>query len=175
MRLALLILVLLIGRSGFAKEKLPSLCKATETEIFNCQLKGKTLSLCGAGDLSKQPGTMQYRFGTSQKIELEYPDAPAPPSGHFWSSTAMYSGGGEARIHFQHAAFDYILFESTIRTAFGADGRHDPEFDAGLIIKAQGKIISLRRCSNDASILQSSIEAIPAEEFDYDLNADIHR
>lgn len=169
MRLPLILLAFLFSFTCNAAEKTSSLCKATETEIFNCQLKGKTLSLCGAGDLSKQSGTIQYRFGTPQKLELEYPNVPISPVGHFWSSTAAYSGGGESRIHFKNGTFDYILFENTIRTAFGADGLHNPEFNAGLVTKQNGKIISIRRCSNDAQILQPTVKLIPEEGFDYEV------
>jgi hypothetical protein len=169
MRLPLILLAILFSSACNAAEKIPSLCKNTETEIFNCQLKAKTLSVCSAGDLSKQSGAIQYRFGTLKKLELEYPNVPTPPVDHFWSSTAAYSGGGESRIHFKNGAFDYILFENTIRTGFGADGLHHPEFNAGLVTKQNGKILSIRRCSNDAQILQPALKFIPEEEFDYDV------
>lgn len=166
---SVLALMILLSLSCDAAEKAPSLCKKNETEIFNCQLKEKTLSLCGIGDLSKQSAALQYRFGTSTKSELVYPNASTPIEGHFWSSTAAYSGGGESRIHFKNGKFDYILFENTIRTSFGADGLHNPEFNAGIVTKENGKIASIRRCSNDAQILQSSLKFIPEEEFDYDV------
>lgn len=169
MRLLLIPLALLFSFACNAADKIPSLCKNTEKEVFNCQLKSKTLSLCSAGGLSKQSGTIQYRFGTLRKLELEYPNTPASPVGHFWSSAAAYSGGGESRIHFKSGTFDYILFENTIRTGFGDDGLHYPEFNAGLVTKQNGKILSIRRCSNDAQILQSTLKLISEEEFDYEV------
>jgi hypothetical protein len=160
---------ILFSLNSVAAEKTPSLCQKPETEIFNCQLKGKTLSLCGSSDFSKQSGTIQYRFGTLKTIELNYPENPEPPTGKFWSSVADYSGGGESRIHFKNGGYDYIVFENTIRTSFTPDNRHNPVFNAGLVTKQGAKILSIRRCSNDAQILQPVLKFIPEEEFDYDV------
>jgi len=160
----ILIFLLLACPSSYAADKLSSLCDKNEIEVFNCKLKNKTLSLCGASNL-KQVNEFKYRFGTSKKLELIYPNAQT--RGQFWSSSTMYSGGGESRVHFKNGAIDYILFENTIRTGFG-DGPNNPEFNAGIVTKENGKITSIRHCSNDAQILQSSLKHMPEEKFDYD-------
>lgn len=162
---SILIFMLLASSSSYAADKVSSLCGKSEIEVFNCKLKNKTLSLCGVGNL-KQGSEFQYRFGTSKKLELIYPNAKT--QGQFWSSRTTYSGGGESRVHFNNGAFDYILFENTIRTGFG-DGPNDPEFNAGIVTKENGKITSIRHCSNDAQILQSSLKHMPEEKFDYDV------
>ena|SRR5947209_3896989 len=52
-----------------------TLCNANEDVIFNCEVagKGKVVSLCGSKQFDRQQGYLQYRFGKSGAIELEYP------------------------------------------------------------------------------------------------------
>ncbi|HEX3635693.1 MAG TPA: hypothetical protein VHV99_09430 [Paraburkholderia sp.] len=54
-----------------------SLCSADETVFFSCAVKNgeKVVSLCGTKGLSRNQGYLQYRFGRSSHIELEYPKA----------------------------------------------------------------------------------------------------
>ena len=52
-----------------------SLCNANEQVLFNCQIAGKAsiVSVCGSSNLSKSAGYLQYRYGTSSKLDLEFP------------------------------------------------------------------------------------------------------
>lgn len=63
----------------------PTHCKSHERVIFSCPFNsGKTVSLCASSDLSKDTGTLQYRFGRiGRKPELSYPQAAGHPSAHF--------------------------------------------------------------------------------------------
>jgi len=98
------------------------------------------------------------------KVELNYPETPQPAQGHFHFSRTAYSGGGAIHIRFTNSGYEYILFDSTIRTGFGS-GPNNPEFSAGVITRYRGKT-SIRKCSDDASISSEALEAIPAEEFE---------
>jgi hypothetical protein len=141
-----------------------SLCNANETAVFQCRMKDKLVSRCASRDFSGSNGTLQYRFGLPDKVELNYPQTPQPAQGHFHFSRTAYSGGGATHIRFTNLDYEYILFERTIRTGFGS-GPNNPEFSAGVITRHSGET-STRKCSDDASINAEALEAIPAEEFE---------
>lgn len=54
--------------------KVTSLCARDEKIIWSCETtKRKIVSICSSGQLDKQNGYLQYRFGLPGHIELEYP------------------------------------------------------------------------------------------------------
>lgn len=56
-----------------------TLCKSNEDIYFNAKLENrKYVSLCGAGHRSPSTGYVKYRYGTSDKVELEYPKVQKP-------------------------------------------------------------------------------------------------
>ncbi|WP_432240883.1 hypothetical protein [Herbaspirillum robiniae] len=145
----------------------PTMCKPGEQEIFSCTTKAKkTASLCASPDFSAKGGTLQYRFGTPARTELQYPDTPQPAAGKFFFSSTMYSGGGEAHIRFSNGGYDYILFDRTVRTNFKGP-TNDPQFSSGIVVRGpKGSKPSTRSCANDASIRSAAYEALPTEDFD---------
>ncbi|HEY0320714.1 MAG TPA: hypothetical protein VGC66_07175 [Pyrinomonadaceae bacterium] len=52
-----------------------SLCTATEQVVWSCVMvkDRKLVSVCSSKDLDKSGGYVQYRFGQSGKVELEFP------------------------------------------------------------------------------------------------------
>ena len=66
-----------------------------------------------------------------------------------------------------NADYEYVLFDSTVRTNFGGSGKNDPKFDASVLIFHQGKMVSLRHYANDAAIQAIAYEQIPREEYRY--------
>ena len=164
-RMALVVLVLILGTNHCLAKTPTSLCTKSELEVFNCKFKAKSLSLCGTADNKTLSSTIQYRFGLHNKVELAYPKIAKEPSGSFWFSSTGYSGGGEQRVHFRNHQYDYILFDRTIRTGFG-NGPNNPEFSSGLIIKKLGKITSIQKCSNNTQLNIPNGMMIPEEEFD---------
>lgn len=67
--------LLSIGTAAYASEAYPSHCSNDEKIVFNCKIRNssKILSLCASRDLSDTSGHLQYRFGSSDKVELEFP------------------------------------------------------------------------------------------------------
>ena len=66
-----------IGKSTTAAEKFKAnLCRANENIIFHCDLKEgrKIISVCASADLSVATGYLQFRLGTQEKIEMQFPD-----------------------------------------------------------------------------------------------------
>lgn len=144
-----------------------SLCQPAEKRIFDCAIGDKRLSVCGSGNLGPKAGTVQYRFGSVDKPELLYPPRPAAPKGVFWSSHTMYSGGGEFRIRFRNGSHEFLVFDSSTRTGFGATG-NKTVFTSGVVVKQNGKTLAVRKCTGDAFLDSELLDFLPEEDFDYD-------
>lgn len=72
----LLVLLLFAAKPAMAAGLQPgTLCQTGERVIFSCPVKNgnRLLSLCGSKVLTEKSGYLQYRFGQSGKIELEFP------------------------------------------------------------------------------------------------------
>lgn len=159
----------LLAHTAWAGEPL-YLCKANEELIFGCAIKDKLISLCASKEFSKTTGYTQYRFGKPDKIELAYPSSPKPPEGVFFLANTGYSGGGASIIRFNNAGYEYLIFDSTVRTNFAAGEPNNPEFKAGIVTRHNGKITSTRLCTdNTASIGAAAFEVFDREDFDYEV------
>lgn len=69
-------LALTAANIGCAESSQPgTLCRDNERTVFSCPLdsSAKLVSLCGSRDLAKGSGSLQYRFGRSGEVELEFP------------------------------------------------------------------------------------------------------
>ena len=71
------LLLTFVTDAALAAAPPPTLCKQGEKEVFSCTTKArKTASLCASPDFSAKGGTLQYRYGSPAKLELQYPDTP---------------------------------------------------------------------------------------------------
>lgn len=154
-------LVCMVASAAAPEEKF--LCLKQEQVVFGCNLGKKVVSLCASNHSSAW--NFQYRFGAPSHLELQFPDIPSPAKDHFWFSSTAFSGGGSAHIRFVNAGYEYVLFDSTVRTNFGESGRHDPKFNAGIVVLQEGKTVSKRYCTNDASIHAAAYEQMLREEY----------
>lgn len=155
---------IMIG-SGIAVAAPPqekSLCRKDERVVFACNLGKKMVSLCASGGGSAK---YQYRAGTSQHLELQFPETLSRAEGHFWFSSRPFAGGGSAHIRFKNADYEYILFDYTVRTGFDPNGLNNPQFGSGVAVLQGGNVISMRTCKNDASINSLAYDEMPKEEY----------
>ena len=151
--------------SGANKPLENSLCNSNEEIIFACLTEKKTASLC----LRRHDGNIhiKYKYGTSRKIELSYPENEEGSTEKFKLSTTPYPGGGENRIRFTIGKHDYYLYDIT-KTESDESGQY-PEFKSGLfVLKNNAKVFS-QSCRNDASITAPAFEILKEEEFKHDL------
>jgi hypothetical protein len=168
-RISVLPLIVVMGVSA-APQKGPALvhrglCRAGEAMIFSCQAGQKFVSICASGN-GKQGA--QYRMGTAKRVELVYPDK-GDPQGGLTQTNVAFSGGGEEQISFSKGGYRYVIFSATIRTSFRPDGRHDPQFTSGVIVKKGARIVSERMCTKpyDAPIdLDAAQAALPQGQFE---------
>ncbi len=111
-----------------------SLCEVSETILFTCQVKTKTVSICGQGQ-----GRAIYRFGRPGRVELKATDLHLASQG--------FSGGGETQVYADTPTHRYIVYYMMVRTGFGADGHNDPKEMTGLVVQSEGQTISSRECA----------------------------
>ena len=67
--------LVLLAPNVFSQEK--TLCNPDEKVVFSCQIpkNKKFASLCASKDANISKGYVQYRFGKSEKIEMQFPEA----------------------------------------------------------------------------------------------------
>ncbi len=112
----------------------PSICRPSETVLFSCAIKTKTVSICG----QKQQDRAVYRFGRRGHVELETADL------HFASTG--FSGGGEEQVLADTPTHRYVVYTGIYRTNYEDDGRHDPKEESGLFVQRGGQTISSQLC-----------------------------
>lgn len=100
----------------------PSLCQAGEVAIFSCAIGGKIASLCASPDIGPGQGSLAYRFGRKDAIELTHPDKPVPPDQAF--STAVVGDAGFAGdiVRFSRGETRYTLYSIIVRGQGERDG-----------------------------------------------------
>ena len=138
MRRALVIAMLAFAPAAAAQSPAPTLCAADEQVIFSCATTRRhIISLCAAGPLTKTGGTLQYRYGsTERELELVWPTPVAHPTGYFVSGTVTYPGGGGAYIKFTHERDAYAVY-----TGIGRGWEK-----AGLLVTRTGRLIGSQPC-----------------------------
>lgn len=140
---------------GANSEKMPSyLCKPDEQVVFGCHSKDKMISLCASPETSN--GYLQYRFGTPDKIELEYPTQRTSLKGNFFHSFEPYSGGYSKRVRFENGKVQYIVFEDMISTGPASSTK---EMHYGVGILMPGKKATSRLCDGSGKESDGNTES----------------
>ncbi|MEN9689048.1 MAG: hypothetical protein RI998_1045 [Pseudomonadota bacterium] len=94
-----------------------TLCAAEEMNLFSCDIGKKVLSVCGSKDLSAEQGWMEYRFGTSEKLEMVYPEKRAHPQKTF-KANRLYSSVEQSLIQelqFKKSNTTYTVYTQEIK------------------------------------------------------------
>jgi len=123
-----------------------SLCTAREAVFFSCPIGTRQVAVCGSKSGAR------YRYGSPSRIELEVATVTSVSRG--------FAGGDETQITASHGDYSYTVFDRTLRTSFDADGRHDPAFSSGLIVRRGGRTISARRCNDEPIMTSDPTEGI---------------
>lgn len=124
------------------------LCRADERALFSCRAEGKVIALCASTDVSHESGYVQFRFGTPQDLQVEFPSARVPPVGNFTVSSTAHAGGGEARVRFRNDGVTYYIYERTIRSTPSRISEGD--FEAGIAIDFGARGVAWTQCSPDS-------------------------
>ena len=147
------------GKARLRAGAAASLCKPAEDVLFQCRIGRRTAALCaGAGPEGR---FVQYRFGRPGAVELAFPERGS--TGLSWARTG-WSGGGELQVHVHTGRHLYDLYSRTVRTGFGREGNR-PDFQAGLAVVRDRRILSDRRCTNADDFAASPDALLPEGEF----------
>jgi hypothetical protein len=105
-----LLLLLLVPRHGHAAQPpTGSLCHAQEASYFSCETnRHKTISLCGV-----LPASLQYRYGSAARMELQFPDAAAQGTEQLRYAHYSRFQTDRAEVTFSLADADYAVFDYT--------------------------------------------------------------
>ncbi|MCA8016932.1 hypothetical protein [Burkholderia metallica] len=144
----------IMGLVSVAAAHAEGLCSREETAVFNCELKASVSSLCQ----SIENGSLIYRNGVGEKINLQISDKKNNRNVFFLSNT-LYSGGGEAHIRFSRMGYTYYLYDKVIKVDDG------PETFAGIVVYKKNKKIHSLACNNNASIRASAYQSISREKY----------
>lgn len=94
-----------------------TLCNNLENIVLSCQIGKKNLSLCSSTELDDSKGWLQYRYGTAEKVELEFPKENSHPKSHF-KFNRIYSAAEGALIgelRFKNGKTDYTVYREDIK------------------------------------------------------------
>jgi len=144
----------IMGLVSVAAAHAEGLCSTEEAAVFNCELKASVSSLCQ----STENGSLIYRNGVGEKINLQISDKKNKRNVFFLSNTP-YSGGGETHIRFSRMGYTYYLYDKVIKVDDG------PETFAGIVVYKKNKKIYSLACNNNASIRASAYQSISREKY----------
>jgi len=100
------------SHSTAASPPITTLCAKGEKVVFSCSFNtsGKIVSLCSSQKLTKTAGYIQYRFGTTSKVELEYPNQRVETQKAFEYSHYFRYQVDRIGISFSTNGYTYNLF-----------------------------------------------------------------
>jgi hypothetical protein len=89
-----------------------SLCSKTEQTIWSCTTtKNKIASVCAAKGLTSESGYLQYRFGTTGKVELELPQNRAGSQSFFKYSRYTRPLVTMLQLSFKNSDYTYEIHD----------------------------------------------------------------
>jgi hypothetical protein len=88
-------------------------CTSHEQIIFSCKVNNsaKVVSLCASSPLSKERGSLAYRFGRAGKPELVYPKTAANSLGAFRLAHYFRAQVDRAELSFNNGGYEYTVFD----------------------------------------------------------------
>jgi len=128
-------LALLLAKPAMAAA---TLCQPREKVVFACTTGKKLVSVCASEGLKPGAGAMYYRFGTKDKIELAFPEAPTMPAKFASVGSLMYSGGGATYLRLQNGGYHYVAYS-------GMGKGWDKQ---GVAVEKGGKIVANLLCKD---------------------------
>ena len=114
-----------------------NLCRTGEDVLFSCKTGTKAVSICASKGWSSTVGSLQYRFGKSEALDLAIPQVPTNPSLSAVYGQLMFSGGGGAYLRFDAKPYSYIVY-TAVSSSWGDK--------SGVAIEKSGKLIKNINC-----------------------------
>lgn len=91
------------------------LCRPNEATVFNCDIKEskKIVSICASNDLASDRGYIQYRYGTPNKIDLEFPKDLKNSRSEFGYDEYSRPDLSTFVVGFKNGSYRYEISETT--------------------------------------------------------------
>lgn len=87
-------------------------CTTQEQTIFSCRVaKSKVVSLCASSPLTRDAGTLAYRFGTLGKAELQFPRSPENSLRQFRHAHYPRYRTERTDVSFSIGSYRYAVFD----------------------------------------------------------------
>ena len=142
-KMQFLIFISLISLLSFAYGE-ETLCNPDEIKSFSCSIKSnrkttKIVSLCASKNLSETEGSIFYRFGTKQHIELNYPEMPMHPKKWLVHGLMNFSDASGDFFRFERGEFSYTVY-SWAKAPINTDGE-------GVTVRKNGEIVAELVCA----------------------------
>lgn len=118
-----------------------SLCTSKEINYSSCRIGEKVASFCASEDINANGGYFQYRFGTKEEVELEYPETKLK-RGPFFQAFQLFTDGDVHYTAFVIGSYRYVYYERQINGRPEMEGRSEN----GLAIVKNGTMIKDWRC-----------------------------
>lgn len=140
--LASAVVALVCSITSLPARATPADCTDGERTLFACAAGSKRLAVCASPALTKDAGTLQYRFGRRQAADLAY-----PPTGSDWRAVTrggvlMFSGGGGAFLAFTNRDYRYVVY-SAVGQGWGNK--------AGVVVERAGRRVAQVACTSAAT------------------------
>jgi hypothetical protein len=134
-----------------------SLCKAGETELFQCFAnQGRTAAVCQL-DSAAAPALV-YRFGRPGRIELEFPRRVRPASEVFTKNYMSWPKGTSSQLGFSVGPVRYTVYSWS--SSF--EGEH-----SGVLVEQPGKKMRDVNCRAKDWVTLAAVQALPLPEHEY--------
>ena len=124
-------------------------CLKEEKTLFSCLVGKQIASICTSQDLSPTAGYMQYRYGSSGKVEISLPQPKEHPLKHVEADTYQAASGQNGSITFPHGAYAYTVYWESYRSdTNNSNGSSIWIEHAGLRISKGNAIVADRKCAS---------------------------
>jgi hypothetical protein len=128
-------------REKSSKPEPTSHCTADEKVVFSCPVKGqKFVSVCATKDLSDKTGSLIYRFGKMNQVEMTLPKSADGWRDTVRAGNVMYAGGGGTYLGFKSNEYTYVVY--------GAFGRGWGTKN-GLMVMKNEEEFRVHRCTRE--------------------------
>lgn len=146
-----------------------TLCGSNELVYFSCSTGKKMISMCTSNPINENSGYLQYRYGTTNKVEFIYPTRKSHPLNLFTEYSSAFSGGVIGHINFTNGSYTYAVYNSLTKE-FYKNGTSGHRKESGVKVVKNGNVLSTITCTgpvtSDPRAMKDSIFT-DGGEYDY--------
>ena len=113
------------------------------------------ISVCGSQNLTKDAGYLKYRFGTSEKIEMEFPASKKKSLNKFYFAHYSRYQTDYSLLSFTNKKFKYAVFKNY-------DETQKPKTSAGVLITTSDQNEKSIVCSRELFFELNQLEGLVA-------------